>query len=160
MPRAAGRARPEWDYTLIGAVVALAALGLVMVHSASVDFATRTYGRSFHFLLLHALYLAAGLALIGLVLRTRVAWWEALGPYLLMFGLLLLVAVLIPGVGVSVNGSTRWLDLGPFTLQPAELMKLFMVVYVAGYLVRKHEALGRFRSEERRVGYVSDMPRT
>lgn len=144
LPRAAGRARPAWDYTLIGAVVALAALGLVMVHSASVDYATRVYGNSFHFLLLHALYLAAGLGAIAVVLRTRVCWWEVAGPYLLMLGLLLLLAVLIPGIGLGANGSTRWLRLGPLTLQPGELMKLFMVVYVAGYLVRRQEALGYF----------------
>lgn len=144
VPRAAGRARPAWDYTLIGAAGALAALGLVMVHSASVDFATRAYGSSLHFLMLHALYLAAGLAAIAIVLRTRVRWWEAAGPWLLLLGLVLLVAVLIPGLGVSVNGSSRWLRLGPVTLQPAELMKLFMVVYVAGYLVRRQETLGHF----------------
>lgn len=152
--RAAGRGRPAWDYRLIGAAGALAALGLVMVHSASVDFAMRAYGNSFHFLLHHALHGLAGLALIGIVLRTRVHWWEAAGPYLLMLGLVLLVAVLIPGIGVNVNGSSRWLHLGPATLQPAELMKLFMVVYVAGYLVRKQEELRRFTQGILMVSFV------
>lgn len=142
--RVAGRARNAWDYRLIGAALTLAALGLVMVHSASVNFATRTQGNSIYFLMHHALYLLAGFALVGIIVRTRVRWWEAAGPYLLLGGLVLLVLVLIPGIGVNINGSSRWLRAGPMTLQPAELMKLFMVVYVAGYLVRRHEELRRF----------------
>lgn len=129
---------------MIGAAAALAALGLVMVYSASVDLAMRTQGNSAYFLVRHALYLGAGLIAIGIVLRTRVRWWEASGPYLLLVGLALLVAVLIPGVGMHINGSSRWLRLGPLTLQPSELMKLFMVIYVAGYLVRKQEEMRRF----------------
>lgn len=142
--RAAGRVRLPWDYWLIGATAALAALGLVMVYSASVDFAARTQGSSVYFLIRHGLYLTAGLAVVGVVLRTRVRWWEAAGPYLLLVGGALLVLVLIPGIGTHVNGSSRWLRLGAITLQPSELMKLFMVTYVAGYLVRKQEELRHF----------------
>lgn len=142
--RIAGRARAPWDYWLIGATVALAALGLVMVYSASVDFAARTQGTSTYFLLRHALYLTAGLAVVSVVLRTRLRWWEAAGPFLLLVGLALLVLVLIPGVGRHLNGSSRWLHAGVITVQPSEFMKLFMVVYVAGYLVRKQEELRHF----------------
>ena len=152
--RAAGQARSPWDYWLIGAALGLAALGLVMVHSASVDFATRAYGNSFHFLLHHALYLLAGLAAVSIVLRTRVRWWEVSGPYLLLVGLIMLVLVLLPGVGLHINGSSRWLRLGSLTLQPSELMKLFMVVYVAGYLVRKQEELRRFTQGILMVSFV------
>jgi cell division protein FtsW len=142
--RIAGRSRAPWDYWLIGAAAALAALGLVMVYSASVDFAARTQGTSTYFLLRHAVYLTAGLAVVSVVLRTRVRWWEAAGPFLLLVGLALLVLVLIPGVGMHLNGSSRWLRAGVFTVQPSEFMKLFMVVYVAGYLVRKQEELRQF----------------
>ena len=142
--RPAGRARTAWDYWLIGGVVMLAALGLVMVHSASVDYAARTYGHSTYFLWHHALYLFAGFAMAGLAVRTRAHWWEKAGPYLLLAGMALLVLVLIPGVGLRINGSTRWLRLGMVTLQPAELMKLFMVIYVAGYLVRRQDELRQF----------------
>ncbi len=142
--RAAGRARSNWDYWLIGAWLTLATLGLIMVYSASVDYATRTQGNSFYFLVRHALYLLAGFAVAGIVVRTRVRWWEAGGPYLLLIGLALLVLVLLPGIGMHVNGSSRWLRLGVVTVQPSELMKLFTVVYVAGYLVRKQEELRKF----------------
>lgn len=142
--RAAGRSRSNWDYVLIGTVVTLAALGLVMVYSASVDYATRMQGNSVYFLVHHAFYLLAGLAVAGIAVRTRIRWWEAGGPYLLLAGLMLLVVVLLPGIGMSVNGSSRWLRLGIVTVQPSELMKLFVVVYVAGYLVRKQEELRKF----------------
>lgn len=155
--RAAGRARSNWDYSLIGAVLALAALGLVMVHSASVDYATRAQGNSLYYLIHHALYMVAGFAVVGVVVRTRVRWWEAGGAYLLLVGLALLVLVLIPGIGLNINGSSRWLRLGVVTLQPSELMKLFMVVYVAGYLVRKQEEIGTFIQGILMIGIVVAM---
>jgi len=142
--RVAGRARPPWDYPLLAAVAALAAIGIVMVHSASVDYATRTTGQSLYFLMRHSLYLLMGLIALLIVVRTRVRWWEKGGPFLLLIGIGLLVLVLLPGVGVHANGSARWLPLGFFNVQPSELMKLFMVVYVAGYLVRKQEELRNF----------------
>lgn len=142
--RVAGRATAEWDYALFGAVATLAAIGLIMVHSASVDYALRTTGNSMAFVGRHALYLVVAGVGAMLIARTRVVWWEHGGPYLLLIGISLLALVLIPGLGSHVNGSSRWLKLGPIGVQPSELMKLFMVVYVAGYLVRKQEEIKQF----------------
>ena len=114
--RAAGRMRSPWDYTLIGTALALAAIGLIMVYSASVDYATRVQGTSTYFLLHHASYLTVGLVIAAITVRTRVRWWEAGGPYLLLFGIGALVLVLVPGIGMHVNGSSRWLRLGIVTL--------------------------------------------
>ncbi|MFL6646725.1 MAG: putative lipid II flippase FtsW, partial [Sulfurifustaceae bacterium] len=118
------------------------------------DYATRTQGNSLYFFEHHALYLLAGFAAAAVVVRTRVRWWEALGPYLLLAGLAALVLVLLPGIGMHVNGSSRWLRLGVVTVQPSELMKLFMIVYVAGYLVRKQEELRKFTQGILMVGIV------
>lgn len=142
--RIAGRARPAWDPWLLGSVLALLALGLVMVHSASVAYAERLHGLSGYYLIRHAAYAALGLVGLFLAACTRIRWWERAGPYLLLAGLALLALLLVPGVGVHAHGSTRWIRLGVVSLQPAELMKLFMVVYVAGYLVRRQPELGRF----------------
>jgi cell division protein FtsW len=142
--RVAGRATPAWDPWLLAAAAALMALGLVMVYSASVAYAERLTGNGAYFLARHALHIALGALLIVVTMRLRVHLWERGGPYLLLAGMVMLVLVLIPGVGVQVNGSARWIRLGIFNLQPSELMKLFMVAYVAGYLVRKQEALGNF----------------
>ena len=152
--RVAGRVRTPWDYWLLGAVGVLAALGMVMVHSASVDYAARTTGQSLYFLLRHAAYLVLGMGALGLVVRTRVRWWEAAGPYLLLAGIALLVLVLVPGIGTQVNGSQRWLRFGVVNVQPSELMKLFVVVYVAGYLVRKQGELGKFTTGILMIGVV------
>lgn len=142
--RVAGRSRFFWDGWLLGSVLVLLALGVVMVHSASVAFATRTHGFGAYFLLRHVLYVALGLGIMALALRLRVRVWEKAGPYLLLAGIATLVLVLVPGIGLHVNGASRWIKLGIFTLQPAEPMKLFMVSYVAGYLVRKQEELKNF----------------
>lgn len=123
------------DVHLLGAVLILLALGLVMVMSASVSIGERQMGDPFHYLWRQAAFVSAGLFAAYLVLQIRLVYWERLGPYFLLFGLLLLGLVLL--TGREVNGSMRWLAMGPFNLQPSELMKLFMVVYLAGYLVRR-----------------------
>jgi len=68
-----------------------------------------------------------------------VAWWERSGPAWFFIGLVLLVLVLIPGIGRTVNGASRWIPLGPFNLQSSEFMKFFAVIFVSGYLVRRRE---------------------
>ncbi len=125
------------DFWLLGVVLALLALGLVMVASASISIAERQTGQPFYYFWRQALFVVIGLLTGALILRTRLVYWERLGSVLLLFGLVLLVAVL--GLGREINGSTRWLGLGLFNLQPSELMKLFIVVYLAGYLVRRGE---------------------
>jgi cell division protein FtsW len=142
--RVAGRNAPRWDPWLLGAVVTLLILGAVMVYSASVSIAERLTGNGAHYLVRHLLSMGLGLLGMLVVMYTRVRLWEWLGPYLLLTGIALLVVVLVPGLGVHVNGSSRWLPLGFVNLQPSELVKLFVIVYVAGYLVRKQEELKFF----------------
>jgi len=142
--RTAGRSRPAWDPWLLGSTVALLALGVIMVYSASVAYAEREKHNDAYFLIRHAVATAVGLILMAFVARTRVRWWQAAGPYLLLIGIASLFVVLVPGISAHVNGSSRWIKLGVFNLQPSEFMKLFMVVYVAGYLVRKQEELRNF----------------
>ena len=142
--RTAGRSRPLWDPWLLGSTFVLLALGVIMVYSASVAYADREMQNSEYFLLRHMSYTLLGLLLMAFVMRTRVRWWEKAGPLLLLIGIVSLVVVLVPGVSAHVNGSSRWIKLGIFNVQPSEFMKLFMVVYVAGYLVRKQETLKNF----------------
>lgn len=130
---------PWCDRWLLGTVVALLILGLVMVASASVSLADRQFGQPFHYLWRQVLFVAAGLAAAAVIMRTRLLFWEKGGLLLLLAGAVLLVAVLMPGIGHQVNGSTRWVRLGFFNLQASELVKLFVIVYLAGYLVRRGE---------------------
>ncbi len=124
------------DAWLLGATLALLALGLVMVASSSITSAERATGQPFYFLLRQSAYLGVGLLCALGVWRIRLVYWEKHGAPLLLFGLLLLVLVLVPGVGHAVNGSMRWLPFGPVNLQPSEFAKLLVVIYLAGYLVR------------------------
>ena len=142
--RVAGRARPAWDPWLVGSVFILLTLGVIMVHSASVAYADRVMGNSTYFLARHVTFVILGLLGAAMVMRSRIRWWEQGGPYLLLLGIALLILVLVPGIGVHIHGSSRWIKLGIVNIQPSEFMKLFMVVYVAGYLVRKQEELRNF----------------
>ncbi len=124
------------DGWLVVAVVALTALGVVMVASASLHLGGAR-GAPFAYLEKHLLALALGTAGALLALRLPVAWLEKASPALYFFGLALLALVLVPGVGKTVNGATRWVAVGGLNIQTSEFMKLFIVFYMAGYLVRR-----------------------
>jgi cell division protein FtsW len=135
---------PDMDWPLLLCVLLLLAFGFVMVSSASLSIADRTFDAPFHFVTRHALALGLALVLGILAFAVPTVWWERSGATLFFIGLLLLVLVLVPGIGRTVNGATRWIPLGPLNLQSSELMKLFAVIYISGYLVRRrHEVSTR-----------------
>lgn len=135
------------DEGLLWVVAALLALGLVMVYSASValpDSPKFAAYKPTHFLTRHAFAIGLGV-LVGLVaFATPMRVWERWAPALFVIGLVLLVLVLVPGVGKVVYGARRWLSLGFMSLQPSELMKLFVILYVANYTVRKQDYMQQF----------------
>ena len=133
------------DLWLMGALAAILTLGLVMVASASIALADRQTGQPLYYLWRQLGYTGAGVLLMALTTRIPLARWRAHGPLLLFASVVLLGLVLVPGVGREVNGSYRWLPLGPINMQPSELAKLFMILFLAGYLVRRgHEVRARF----------------
>ncbi|TNF33654.1 MAG: putative lipid II flippase FtsW, partial [Gammaproteobacteria bacterium] len=127
------------DPVLIGITLGLIGLGLVMVASASITVADRNIASPFYYLQRQAIAVAIGLLACLFMLKTRLVYWEKSGMLLLGAAFFLLVIVLMPGIGKTVNGSTRWLPIGVLNLQVSELVKLFMLIYVAGYLVRHGE---------------------
>ncbi len=131
-----GPVLPHFDLWLIVAASALLGLGLVMVASASLH---RMGDAPFYYVNRHLIALAIGVGAALLVSRLPLGLWQKSGTTLYFLGLLLLLLVLIPGVGREANGAVRWIPLGPFNLQSSEFMKLFTVVYIAGYLVRRRE---------------------
>jgi cell division protein FtsW len=118
------------------AVACLIGFGIVMVSSASLHLGGR-YDAPFAYLNKHLFALGIGLVSALIVVRVPMDWWEKSSSLLYLVGLLLLLLVMVPGVGKTVNGATRWVALGPFNLQTSEFMKLIMVVYMSGYLVRR-----------------------
>ena len=127
------------DFVLLYATIALTLLGLVMVSSASISVADKNISSPFYYLYRQCLSLTIGVVLAFLVYRVRLVYWERSGLVLLGIAIFLLLLVLIPGVGKTVNGSTRWIPLGLFNLQVSEVVKLCLLIYVAGYLVRYRE---------------------
>jgi cell division protein FtsW len=132
---------PRLDVWLIASALALALLGVVMVASASITMADQSLGEPFHYLVRQLVYLLAGIGVAAFFVAVPLRTWEALGPGLLGAALVLLVAVLIPGVGREVNGATRWLPVGPVNLQASEPARLLVVLYLCGYVARRRDAL-------------------
>ena len=125
------------DYTLLVAIIGLGLFGAVMIASASMAFAAETYGSPFYFVSRQLFFLAVG-AFVGVaVFRLPLSVWEKYGPHLILLSLFFLLLVLVPGIGKEVNGSRRWINLGVFTVQVSETVKLFIIVYLSGYLVRR-----------------------
>jgi cell division protein FtsW len=137
----------SFDQGLVWVTVALLVWGLIMVYSASIAMPDNPrfarYSHT-HFLVRHALWLCISFVTALIAFQIPVARWEKLAPWLFVASLVLLIAVLIPGIGKGVNGARRWLVLGPFTFQPSELAKFAVVLYAADYMVRKMEVKERF----------------
>jgi cell division protein FtsW len=127
----------QLDPALTAAIIALTSYGAVMVGSASIGLADRDVGEPLYFLLRHVGAIAIGLAAGGVALLAPMRYWFNLHGVMLLAVIALLGSVFVPGLGNTVNGSTRWLDLGPVTLQPSELARLCMVLYLSSYIVRR-----------------------
>ena len=119
--------------------LALVLIGLVAISSASIEYADWHFNNPWHHTVRHLIYIALAAVTAVAVYRVPTEIWQRSGWALLLVALALLVLVLVPGVGKDVNGSQRWLPLGPFTLQPSEFAKLALVIYLAGYLVRQEK---------------------
>jgi cell division protein FtsW len=128
-----------FDAALVCAVVALAAVGTIMVTSASVSIVE---GEPLYYLSRHLGALGVGLAALALVVAVPTDVWYRLNWLLLVFGLGLLVLVLVPALGHAVNGSRRWLLVGPITVQASEPARLCLLLYLASYAVRRSTELG------------------
>ena len=132
---------PRLDYWLLGAALALTALGLVMVASASITPAERELGQPFYYAIRQGIYIGLGVLFGFAIYRVRLDWLQRGSLVLLVGGFALLVAVLLPGVGHEVNGSVRWINTGLFRLQVSEPAKLMILIYLASYLARHGEEL-------------------
>ncbi len=141
-----GPKRPPGDRssTFLGLLVvttALVLLGLVMVMSAAAVSDLRTSGSVWASFSRQSIYAAVGFAAMFVAMRHHYEVWRRLALPLLVVSGILMVAVLVPGVGVGANGATRWLGAGPIRVQPSELAKLALIVWSAGYLTDRHRQL-------------------
>ncbi|WP_394389878.1 cell division protein FtsW [Shewanella woodyi] len=128
-----------YDRTLLMSVIGLICFGFVMVMSASMPEAQSLKGNPYHFVMRHLVFIIGSVIIAAVVLRIPMAMWQRFSPIFLLIVGIMLVAV--PFVGHTVNGATRWLVIGPLRIQVAELAKLAFAIYMAGYLVRRHQEI-------------------
>lgn len=145
MAHPARPARPA-DAGVVLAVGALLLLGVVMVFSASAVRAADQFGNPYYYLVRQSAFAALGLVAMSITARIDYRWWRRLAWPILLVCLALLVVVLIPGVGMVVNGARRWIGLGPLSFQPSEFMKFGMVIFVADHLARAGDQVRRWRT--------------
>jgi len=142
--------QPSWeryvDRELLVALFVLVGLGFVVMASASVAVAEKTYANPYHFFNRQLVFLLVGTFAALIVYKIKTLFWQNLGAKLLPIIILLLILVLIPGIGKEVNGSYRWFSFAGFGLQISEFAKLSMIVYMAGYLLRHGKSLAQSAS--------------
>ena len=136
-----------FDQALLWVVISLLAFGMVMVYSASIAMPDNPRFANYsptYFVTRHVMYLLVGFVVALLAFQVPMSAWERMAPWLFIVALLLLIAVLIPGVGKVVNGARRWLAIGPVGFQPSEVAKFAVLIYAADYMVRRMEVKERF----------------
>lgn len=136
-----------FDQALVWVCAGLLAFGLVMVYSASIALADNprfAHLSSTYFLMRHTLWIVLSCVAGLVVFQVRMDSWERLAPALFVISVIMLVAVLIPHVGTVVNGARRWISFGPLRFQPSEVAKVTVLLYGAGYMVRRMEVKERF----------------
>ena len=126
-----------FDRQLVWISLGLMLTGLVMVTSASFPISYRLTGQPFHFMFRHAIFLVLAISTAAVILQVPTKRWFQYSSLLLGIAIFLLIVVLVGGK--SVNGASRWIPLGLFNLQPAEVAKLSLFIFMSGYLVRKQD---------------------
>ncbi len=126
----------RYDPWLLGASIALACLGVVMVASSSIAIGEDLDVGPYYFLVKHLMFLAMGAGVAGLLMRTELKSIEQQDRLMLVLCFVLLILVFVPGIGKTVNGAKRWLNFGIMGFQAVEAVKLMYIVWLASYLVR------------------------
>ncbi len=134
-----GNISTRFDTGFLVAFAALLSIGLVMVASSSLDFSAARYGDAWILFRKQCIFLMMGISVGTAMLFIPMSIWERYSGVFLVLAIILLIAVLIPGVGKVVNGSRRWLPMGLFSMQASELAKICLVLFFASYLARRSQ---------------------
>ncbi len=132
------------DYVLLGTVLLLVGFGLVMVYSTTGIVSQEKLGDSLFYAKRQSFAAACGLVLLLACFRVPVDIWRKVSPYLFIGSILLLLLPLIPGIADRAGGASRWARFGPIRFQPAEFVKVFMVVFMAGFFSRHEDGIRTF----------------
>ncbi len=138
--------RPPTYVVLCATIAVLNVIGLVMILSASSVAALSNYGSSWYFFNRQLAWALFGALAFVIAARTDYHAWRRIAPYVLMVTIVLLVAVLVPGIGIVVDGSRRWLGTGPLRVQPSEIAKIALLLFGADVLARRADSLADWRA--------------
>ena len=130
-----------YDFWLVSSLVLIISIGLIMVATASISAADKDFGDPLYYFWNQGQSIILGLFLILFFLKMPILYLQTLSRVLLIVAIALLALTLIPGLGKEVNGSMRWIQLGNKSFQAAELVKFFIITYLAGYLVHHRESV-------------------
>jgi cell division protein FtsW len=145
-----------WDHVTLALTAALLLVGLIMVTSASMSIAAKDLADPFYFLERQLIFGFVGVLVAWALTRVPAELWDRYSLPLLLLGLLLLLLVLIPGLGATVNGARRWMRIGPVNFQVSELAKVLVLTWVCSYCVRKRtELLDTFPGLLKPVGLLA-----
>ena len=124
------------DSLFLACVTSLIIIGLVMVTSSTVDFAATKFSNPLFFFKKQLIFIILGLVVLYVITHIKTNFYYDYGKYFLLLSLIISLLVHIPGLGVTINGSTRWINLGFFTLQVSEVSRLFFFIWLSGYISR------------------------
>ncbi|HUV81156.1 MAG TPA: putative lipid II flippase FtsW [Patescibacteria group bacterium] len=144
---AAKYSNQSFDYVLLGTTAFLLIFGIIILASVSAPYSQQKFGNTYYFLK-HQIFfgLLPGLALGYLAFKIKLSTVKKWIPLLLLANLLLMVIVFIPGLGLKIEGATRWLKLGPFSFQPSEFLKITFILYLAAWLANRLPSQGKAAS--------------
>lgn len=132
------------DGLLLAILTVIVVVGYVMMGSASMEYAGQLYNNPWFHIQRHGIYLLLAIPTMIVTAMIPMQLWQRWSVVLLGLGCMSLIAVLIPGIGSTVNGSTRWISLGFMNVQCSEIAKICMIFYMAGYLVRHEDRVQRY----------------
>ncbi|MEX0621729.1 MAG: putative lipid II flippase FtsW [Candidatus Woykebacteria bacterium] len=125
------------DLILLGTTITLVIFGLLMVYNASPVTSLRDFGDPLHLIRFQVIWALVGLILGFIIFKIPYTFWRKVSPLIIIFAVILLLAVFIPGLGAKIYGAQRWLRIGLVGVQPAEFAKLAYIVYLSAFLSKK-----------------------
>ena len=133
------------DLILIIVTLGLLTIGLIMVYSASAIWATYKFDDSFYFAKRQLLFACVGVVAMFFIMNVDYWTWRTWAKLLIIVCFILLLAVLVPGIGMTRNGSRSWIGVGAFSVQPSEFMKLAMIAFLAKFLSERQKFITSFK---------------
>ena len=132
------------DHTLIICFAALLSIGMIMITSATLDYALDQKSNPYYFITKHLIYLSMGIVISVIISKIKLSFYYDYGKYFLLLSFIISLVIFIPGLGKEMNGAKRWLDLGFITIQVSEVSRLFVMFWISGFIV-KHDVNKSFK---------------